>query len=122
MTEKTIDFSKFMLSDTSFVDVLDPTGQPLQIIDGQPVRISVHGAHTARYAQALKLLKNSDDEEADRLNRAEFLAHLTVDVQNFPYPGGAEAIYKERGFAFVTAQVSQHLMNQGNFWQAGATK
>ena len=69
---------------------------------------------------AVKLLKpNAEAPEEQRKATAAFLAALTRDVRNFPYPGGAEAIYLNRSFQFITNQVFLHEADMGNYWPAG---
>ena len=113
-----IDFSKFMLQDTAVLVLKDPLGRPMQI-NGADVEFELYGPHTERYSTAVKILKPELEGEARLANQAEFLAMLTKEVRNFPFPGGAEAIYKGRGFAIITEQVRQFTVYTGNFWPAG---
>ena len=115
-----IDFSAYKLRDTATLKINDPLGMPLIGPDGEQVTMEIYGPHTERFAQASKLLKHDlEDEEEKRLNTAEHLAHLVADVAHFPYPGGAEAILKDRAFAFMVNQVHAHIFFLGNFWPGG---
>ena len=117
---KAADFAAFMLSDTSVLPVLDPLGNPLEFLPGQPVEIEMYGGHTERYANAIKLLKPGEvDAEVQHKATAAFLAALTKDVRNFPFPGGAEAIYLNRAFLFIKNQAFLFQADMGNFWPAG---
>ena len=105
-----IDFSAYKLRDTATLKINDPLGMPLIGPDGEQVAIEVYGPHTERFVQASKLLQHDlDDEEAKRLNHAEHMAHLVADMRHFPYPGGAEAVFKERAFAFIVNQVAARM-------------
>lgn len=115
-----IDFSAYKLRDTATLKINDPLGMPLIGPDGEQVTMEIYGPHTERFAQASKLLRHDlDDEDEKRQNYAEHLAHLVADVKHFPYPGGAEAIFKERAFAFFVSQVTAHVFYMGNFWPGG---
>ena len=58
-----IDFSAYKLRETSTVLISDPLGLPLHGPDGEQVAIEVYGPHTARFAQASKLLRHDLDDE-----------------------------------------------------------
>ena len=78
-----------------------------------------HALHILRPLLHSSFHTNLDDEDEKRQNYAEHLAHLVADVKHFPYPGGAEAIFKERAFAFFVSQVTAHVFYMGNFWPGG---
>ena len=59
-------------------------------------------------------LKKGDEEDKDA--DAKFLAAITDSVENFPFPGGAGAIYRELRLKYVADQVRAHLSDLGNFF------
>lgn len=127
------DFSAFFLSETSVVDIDLPNGQPM-IYQGQPVRVHVYGPATTQYAKANDALqkeaakrvmaamgtkgkKEAEDKDAD----AKFLVAITDRIDNFPYPGGCDAIYREPKLKYIADQVRSFVSDTGNFYGAGGT-
>lgn len=123
------DFSAFLLSPTGRVEINLPSGDPM-LYEGQPVAIHVYAPASAEYARAEaamqraardKLLSGKRGnanaaEEGDEIN-ARFLVAVTSSVENFPYPGGPEALYRERGLMYIGEQVRAFLGDQGNFFK-----
>jgi len=130
------DFSAFMLKDTSSVDIDLPSGEPM-LYGGQQVRVHVFGPSTPRYEKAkaaaakegtrrilaelgnksAKRQKHEDDAEVN----AKYLIAVTDRIENFPFPGGIEAIYRTPGLKYIGEQVNAHLNDLGNFFGAGET-
>jgi len=128
-TETAQDFSAFLLSPTGRVEINLPNGDPM-LYEGQPVAVHVFAPASAEYARAEaamqraardKLLsgkrgKAADAEDNDEHN-ARFLVAVTSSIENFPYPGGPEAIYRQRGLMYIGEQVRAFLGDQGNFFK-----
>lgn len=127
------DFSAFLLHDTSVVDIDLPTGSPM-LYQGNPVRVHVYGPSTPQFIRANKVLteeatkrvvaamgnkkqKEADEREAD----AKFLVAITANIENFPYPGGVEAIYREPRLMYIGDQVRKFVGDTANFFGAAAT-
>ena len=122
-------FAAFFLSETSRVEIDLPNGEPM-LYDGKQVAVNVYGPATDVFAKAKDAmdkeaskrvfrsmgakLKKGDEEDKDA--DAKFLAAITDSVENFPFPGGAGAIYRERRLKYVADQVRGHLSDLGNFF------
>lgn len=122
-------FAAFFLSETSRVEIDLPNGEPM-LYDGKQVAVNVYGPATDVFAKAKDAmdkeaskrvfrsmgakLKKGDEEDKDA--DAKFLAAITDSVENFPFPGGAGAIYRERRLKYVADQVRAHLSDLGNFF------
>lgn len=129
-TPAATDFSAFFLTDSSTLDLELPNGEPM-LYNGQPVKVHLHGPSTEVFAKAKELLdreatkrvvkalgktkskRDEEDKEAD----AKFLAAITSHFENFPYPGGPEAIYREPKLMYVSNQVRNHVNSLGNFFK-----
>ena len=128
------DFSEFFLSDSSVLDIELPNGDPMFCNGGQ-VRVHLWGPSTDLYIRAKAAMdreaskrviaavglkgkrKESEDADAD----AKFLIAVTDRFDNFPYPGGVEAIYREPHLKYIHDQVRAHLNDLGNFFLTGET-
>lgn len=128
------DFGGYFLSDTAAMPVKLPNGQPM-LWQGQPVVVHVYGPSTEAYTAA----KDDVDREAaarlmatignkppvsaqvTRESDARFLAAVTARVENFPYPGGPLAIYREPRLRYIADQVRVFLGDLGNFFGASAS-
>jgi hypothetical protein len=125
------DFASFFLSDTSALDIELPNGEPM-LYNGQQVRVHLYGPSTTQHAKAKEALdreaikrvvaasgakgkREAEDKDAD----VRFLVAVTARVENFPFPGGAEGIYREKRLAYIADQVRKHLGDMGNFFSAG---
>lgn len=122
-------FAAFFLSETSRIEIDLPNGEPM-LYDGKQVAVNVYGPATDVFAKAKDAmdkeaskrvfrsmgakLKKGDEEDKDA--DAKFLAAITDSVENFPFPGGAGAIYRELRLKYVADQVRGHLSDLGNFF------
>lgn len=121
------DFSAYFLQDLSTVTIKLPNGQPM-LYQGQPVQVVVYGPATEQHTAArdaldraaTKALMNSlqgSKEEADKESDARFLSAVTERIDNFPFPGGPAAVYRERRLKYLADQVRTHLGDLGNFFK-----
>lgn len=124
------DFSAFFLQDTSALPIKLPNGQPM-LYQGKPVVVVVYGPSTDRYSaardaldrEAAKALMNSINggkTEADKEADARFLSAVTERIDNFPFPGGPAAVYREPRLKYISDQVRAHLGDLGNFFKGSA--
>ena len=123
-------FDAFFLTDTSRLEIDLPTGEPM-LYNGQPVAVNLHGPSTDVFAKAKDAMDkeaskrvframggkgakkmDAEDEDAD----PRFLTAVTADFENFPFPGGAAAIYRDRRLQYIANQVRSHLNDLGNFF------
>lgn len=126
------DFSAFMLDETSRLELELPNGDPM-LFKGEQVAVNLYGPATSEYAAAKAAMDKEsaarvframgarnkkkggeDDREAD----AKFLTAITASFENFPFPGGAYAIYREPRFKYIANQVQAHVNDLGNFFKA----
>lgn len=130
------DFSSFLLETTSRLELDLPNGKPM-LWEGKPVAVLLYGPATDEYTRAKaamdkesatrvframsqvqkKKAKGEDDDDAD----AKFLVAITAQFENFPYPGGTEAIYREPRLAYIGNQVRAYVGDLGNFFAGSAT-
>ncbi len=130
MTDKittAADFSAFLLSPTGRVEINLPNGDPM-LFDGKRVAVNVFSPASTEYARAKatmeraardKILggkKSANEAEDNAEIDARFITAVTQSVENFPFPGGVEAMYRERGLMYIEAQVRSYLNDQGNFF------
>lgn len=124
-------FAAFFLSETSRVEIDLPTGEPM-LFDGKQVAVNVHGPATDVFAKAKDAMdkeaskrvfrsmgakmKKGDEEDKDA--DAKFLTAITDSIENFPFPGGPGAVYREQRLKYVADQVRAHLNDLGNFFVA----
>lgn len=127
------EFSAFFLAETSVLDLELPDGEPMLFGD-QQVKVHLFGPSTAKYAKAKAALdkeaakrvfaamgaKGRKKEESDQDADAAFLVAVTDHFENFPYPGGPDAIYREPRLKYLADQVRAHLNDLGNFFTSGA--
>lgn len=128
---KTEDFSEFFLAETSVVALDLPDGEPM-LYQGEPVRVHVYGPATVRFTKANEAMqkeaakrvmaaignknkKEAEDKDAD----AKFLVAITERIENFPYPGGVEAVYREPKLKYIADQVRTFVGDTGNFFGPG---
>lgn len=126
-TDPVIDFSQYLLSPTGRVEINLPNGEPM-MTNGQRVAVNVYSPASEEYHRAQttmqraardKLLggkKSANEAEESAEIDARFLVSVTRGFENFPYPGGAPAIYRERGLMYIGDQVRAYLGEQGNFF------
>lgn len=128
-TQDTTAFDQFFINETSALEIDLPNGDPM-LFNGAPVIVHLHGPSTTEWMTALdakekeatkRVLaamgqkgKNAKkDIDAD----ARFLCAVTSRFENFPYPGGIEAIYHEPRLKYINNQVNTHLNDMGNFYK-----
>lgn len=126
-------FEGFFLSETSVLELKNPKGKPL-LFGGEPVKVHLFGPSTAQHRAAklaldreatkrvmaavnVKADADTDDGEAD----PKFLTAVTSHFENFPFPGGTAAIYREPRLMYINNQVQAHLASLGNFFKGGET-
>lgn len=133
MTTKTSPdaFAAFFLNETSRVEIELPNGEPM-LFEGQPVAVNLHGPATDVYAKAKDAMdkeaakrvfrsmgaKMKKGEEEDKDADVKFLTAVTDSMENFPFPGGPGAVYREPRLKYVADQVRSHLGDLGNFYSA----
>lgn len=124
------EFSQFFLEDAARFELDLPTGAPM-LYNGAPVAVHLFGPATSQFIAAKdkkerdasarvyagiasqgKNEKDTSDADADN----KFLCAITSSFENFPYPGGAEAIYREPHLIYINHQVNRILANLGNFF------
>ncbi|MDC8446459.1 MAG: hypothetical protein LV471_11105 [Nitrosomonas sp.] len=128
------DFSEFYLSESSVLELEFPNGDPM-VYQGQQVRVHVFGPSTTQYVKAKEALdreatkrvvsamgrKNGKKDDEDRDADIKFLLAITERFENFPYPGGADAIYREPRLKYIAEQVRSFVGDLGNFFRNGKT-
>lgn len=128
-------FASFMLDTTTRLELELPNGAPM-LWEGKPVAVHLYGPATDEYARAKAELEREgaarvframnanknkkkgpdEDREAD----AKFLTAVTASFENFPYPGGVFAIYREPRLKYIGNQVQAHINDLGNFFKGSA--
>ena len=122
-------FASFFLAETSRIEIDLPNGEPM-LYDGKQVAVNVYGPATDVFAKAKDAmdkeaskrvfrsmgakLKKGDEEDKDA--DAKFLAAITESIENFPFPGGPGAVYREKRLKYIADQVRGHLNDLGNFF------
>ncbi|MGB4059615.1 MAG: hypothetical protein WBK26_05300 [Burkholderiaceae bacterium] len=139
-TQPTTDqFSAFFLEDESTVEITLPNGEPMlypATADGAPVVVVVYGPSTPQFAAAKEKVekaatqrvfaamgkpgKKSREPAADEADIA-YLVAVTKRIDNFPFPGGPEAVYSDKRLQYVANQVRAHLADLGNFFKPSTT-
>lgn len=121
------DFSAYLLAETGRVEISLPNGDPM-LYDGKRVAVNVYSPASAEYARAKAIMeraardkilggkKSANEAEDNAEIDARFITAVTQSVENFPFPGGVEAMYRERGLMYIEAQVRSYLNDQGNFF------
>lgn len=127
-------FAGLLMQDTTRLELDLPNGEPMTF-EGQRVAVVIYGPSTEKYAKAKaaqsreatnrlmraagnKRVKVRDDD--DEINAA-FLEAITERFENFPFPGGAEAIYRTRGLRYINDAVFAHVGDLGNFFTGAET-
>jgi hypothetical protein len=131
LTEETkpFDLSAYEAAEVGILSVETPSGEPM-LHAGQPVRFHLYGpgssqavsitakldaAAQARTFAALRGKANkgaADEQKADQVTK---LVACTREVENFPVPGGARAIYENPRLGYITSQVQRFLDDWANF-------
>lgn len=127
--EKPFDLSAYEAAEIGILSVETPAGEPM-LYAGQPVRFHLYGpgsaqavsitakldaAAQARTFAALRGKANkgaADEQKADQVTK---LVACTREVENFPVPGGARAIYENPRLGYITNQVQRFLDDWANF-------
>lgn len=130
-------FEDFFLADTSALKLDLPNGEPM-LHNGERVVVHLYGPATEQYIQAKDAIdrevakrgmvamaaamgnKRKSKEQEDRDADVKFLVAVTDRFENFPYPGGADGIYREQRLKYVAEQVRAHLNDQANFFSPSA--
>ena len=124
------DFESFFLADTSRLEVDLPNGEPM-LYQGQQVAVLLYGPATDAYVKAKAAMekeathrvfaamgaKKKKGEEEDKESDPKFLTAVTAGFENFPFPGGPAAVYRERRLQYIADQVRRHLNDLGNFFE-----
>ena len=126
------DFEEFFLVDTAALEIEMPNGEPM-LYKGEQVVAHLYGPSTTQFVKAKAAVdkeaskrvinamgakgKRKEQEDADA--DAKFLIAVTDRFDNFPFPGGKEAIYKEQKLKYIHDQVRAHLNDLGNFFTTG---
>lgn len=128
----TDDFSAFMLDETTRLELELPNGDPM-LFKGQQVAVILYGPATDEYAAAKAAMEKESaarvframggrnkkkGSEEDREADAKFLTAITASFENFPFPGGAYAIYREPKLKYIAVQVQAYVNDLGNFFKA----
>lgn len=123
-------FDAFLLDETSRLELDLPTGEPM-LFDGKQVAVNLYGPATTQFTKARDAVekeatknvframgnnKAKKGDEADADADAKYLVAVTASFENFPYPGGADAIYREPRLKYIANQVRTHLNDLGNFF------
>ena len=131
-TTATAAFSAFFLVSAARLELLQPDGEPM-LYNGQPVAVHLHGPCTDQYVAAMHKKEREATkrvvasvtqrgrkavEAVDTDADAQFLCAVTASFENFPFPGGAEAIYREPRLKYINNQVTNHLADLGNFFKS----
>lgn len=127
--ETTFDLSAYEAAEIGILSVETPAGEAM-LYAGQPVRFHLYGpgsaqavsitakldaAAQARTFAALRGKANkgaADEQKADQVTK---LVACTREVENFPVPGGARAIYENPRLGYITNQVQRFLDDWSNF-------
>lgn len=122
-------FASLFLHESSRLEIETPTGDPL-MYDGKQVAVNLHGPATPEFVAAKDAMekeatrrvfaamggKKKKGEQEDKEADQKFLCAVTSSFENFPFPGGKEAIYRERKLQYIAEQVRKHLNDLGNFF------
>lgn len=127
-------FESFFLEETSVVEIELPNGEPMLYPpgSGNRVKVRVYGPTSDEFVKASDAqqrfiaanvqvrrsgnVKNTVDPKEAREQDAKFLAAITSQVENFPFPGGAIAMYRNKGLQYIADQVRAHVNDQANFF------
>ena len=127
-------FSAFFLDDEPVgVDIDLPTGEPM-LYEGARVRAHIYGVAGARHIKAKDVVQrestkrvvnamstNAKKEKEDADTDIKFLVAITERIENFPFPGGLDAIYREPKLMYIAEQVRTASTNQALFFKGSAT-
>lgn len=128
------DITALEISDSGKYHVTDAKGNPQYADKAQtlPITITIASPGTkkaakaqfkrdeARNARVMGAMagKNSKRTEADEIaERAAFLAEITESLDNFDYPGGSVALYKNIKLGHIADGVDKYFGDRGNFYE-----
>ncbi|WP_430233961.1 hypothetical protein [Nitrosomonas communis] len=121
------DFSQFFLAVSGTVAINMPNGKPL-MYEGNQVTVDVYGPGSIQHIKATEFIQNEatkriliaagntdvkEDPDAD----VKYLLAITRSINNFPYEGGAKAIYSEPRLNYIANQVRAYVSRAGNFFE-----
>ena len=129
-----LDFSSYFLTDATAIDIDLPNGDPMLYAEA-PVRVHVFGPSSAPFIKAQEVLqreatkrvlngmgaKGKKQEKEDPEADAKFLIAITERIENFPFPGGVEAVYHEPKLKYINDQVRAFVNDSSNFFKGSAT-
>ena len=128
--QQAFDVSAFEIKDAATLSVQNVRGDDELLYDGKPVTIElyspgskqgVRALHRAGQQSALRVknivngkISKTAAEDADR-EQVEKLVGFTAAINNFPIPGGAEALYANPKLGYIRKQVEAFLADEANF-------
>lgn len=131
-----MDLAQLKNADSGSFVVRRQNGDEL-VLDGKAVVIHMHGKGSKAQVSADYKRQHGNTSaqmaaiqgrlpgtaEADAFKRqAEYLAACTIDVENWPYPGGALAIYKDPQLGYITKQAADFVGDDQNFMVPPSTE
>jgi hypothetical protein len=126
---KPFDLVSYEAADTGTVEIQTPAGDPLLHL-GKPVRIHIWGPGSSESVRVAARVKASDDArtwaalrgkpaknavqeaKADEITK---LVGITREIENFPIPGGAQALYENDRLGYIKKQVLDFHQDWANF-------
>lgn len=133
--QEAFDVSQFELEDVAVLTVQNAAGTGDLLYGGKPVTIELYGPgspqavkadHKAGRAEAARLkrvmggkMAKDEAEQADA-EQVERLVARTRAINNFPIPGGAQAIYSNQRLGYIKRQVQRFLAEEANFAKASS--
>jgi len=138
--EKKMSLKKYSLSETAFLHVQTPDGEPMYLDDAEtkPVLIHLYGIGSKQYQMAerkrqdalankFKKYRNKTipSEELEEL-RINFLVNCVASAENFELDGQKglelyETVFSDRSLIFITEQVERFIGDQVNFTNQPST-
>lgn len=124
------DIKKLSIQETAKFHVMDAHGEMQYDDQGNAITITAHSPGTRKAARAqfkrdesrsARVMgqmagKSSKRNEQDDINeRAEFLAEVTVSLDNFEFPGGPRALYSDLPLGHVANDFEKWWNDRGNF-------
>jgi hypothetical protein len=124
------DVSQFELQDSAVLTVQNVARTDDLLVGGKPVKITIYGPGSAQGVRALHkagqqaalrmqaLLRGKVDKDAAKSadsERVMKLVGITANIENFPVPGGAVAIYGNPKLIDIADQVEGFFNDKANF-------
>jgi len=128
------DLADFEVSEIGVLDLMNAKEEPL-LYQGAPVRIHLYGPGSAVYARAqakadaasqartFAALRGKTNKAAVDEQREDLIVKLvacTARIENFPIPGGADALDRNQKLGYILNQVTKFLDDWGNFQTASS--